>query len=76
MKYETRFAEFADEKVSPVQGIFQGQAAAKIRFGHSNGSGIATVWGISCANSEMVSSEVGTGKQGSRKSHWLPGQSE
>lgn len=39
VKYETRFAEFADEKVSPVQGIFQGQAAAKIRFGHSNGVG-------------------------------------
>lgn len=40
------------------------------------GSGIATVWGISCANGEMVSSELGTGKQGSRKSLWLPGQSE
>lgn len=39
VKYETRFAEFEGEKVSPVQGIFQGQAAAKIRFGHSNGVG-------------------------------------
>lgn len=29
--YETRFAESEDEKASPVQGIFQGQAAAKIR---------------------------------------------
>lgn len=31
VKYEKRFAEFGDEKASPVQGIFQGQAAAKIR---------------------------------------------
>lgn len=31
VKYETRFAEFEDEKASHVQGIFQGQAAAKIR---------------------------------------------
>lgn len=71
MKYETRFAEFEDEKASHVQGVFQGQAAAKFA-GLGDSNGVA----ISCANGKMVSGEVGVRQAGSRKSLWLPGQSE
>lgn len=42
------------------------------RFGFGDSNSMA----ISCANGKMVSGEVGDRQAGSRKSLWLPGQSE
>lgn len=58
VKYETRFAEFEDEKASHVQGVFQGQAAAKFA-----GLGIATVWRSVALMARWFPARWGSGKR-------------
>lgn len=64
VKCETRFAGLQSLRMKRLllyRASFRAKRLQRLGFGHSKGVG------ISCANGEMVSCEVGTGKQGSRK---------